>query len=320
MKFSWSALPRPFFVLAPMEGATDTCFRRIVGMCGAPDVYFTEFTSVDGMFSPGAREVQQRLRYTQTERPLIAQIWGIDPALYEKAAEHIVQLGFDGIDINMGCPERSVVKRGACSALVKNPALASRIIKATQKSVAGRIPVSIKIRIGFDDVVFEDWVPHLLQHKPAALTVHYRTTRELSEVPAHWEYATRIRELRDIHSPDTIIIGNGDVKSKNEGKEKAAEHGLDGIMIGRGVFHNPYVFDESVDWTAKTKREKLQLLKAHVDLFEATWGNTKHFATLKRFVKIYVGGFEASAALRDEMMKTNTLDELQTIIQREVQE
>ncbi len=318
MKFAWNTLPRPFFVLAPMEGATDTCFRRIVAGCAAPDVYFTEFTSVDGMFSPGAREVQQRLRYTEAERPLIAQIWGIDPQLYYKAAQHIVSLGFDGVDINMGCPERSVVKRGACSALVKNPSLASEIIEATQKGAAGKIPVSVKIRIGFNEIVYEDWVPHLLKHKPAAMTVHYRTTREMSDVPAHWEFATHIRELRDAHSPETVLIGNGDVKSRKEGLEKAGEHGLDGIMIGRGVFHNPYVFSDSVDWHGKPKNEKLALLKSHVDLFADTWGDTKHFATLKRFVKIYVGGFEASAALRDEMMKTNTLSELQTIIAREV--
>ena len=318
MKFSWNQLPRPFFVLAPMEGATDTCFRRIVGACGAPDVYFTEFTSVDGMFSPGATEVQQRLRYEESERPLIAQIWGVDPELYRKAAEHIVSLGFDGIDINMGCPERSVVKRGACSALVNNPLLASDIIEATKKGVAGRIPVSVKIRIGFNEIVYEDWVPHLLKHSPAAMTVHYRTTKEMSGVPAHWEHATRIRELRDQHSPETILIGNGDIQSRSEGIEKATEHGLDGVMIGRGVFHNPYVFDGAVDWSKKTKTEKLTLLQSHVDLFEQTWGDTKHFATLKRFVKIYVGGFEASAALRDEMMQTSSLKQLQTVIKREL--
>lgn len=318
MKFDWKKLPTPFFVLAPMEGATDTCFRRLVQSCGEPDVYFTEFTSVDGMFSPGAREVQQRLRYTEDERPLIAQIWGIDPQLYYKAARHIVELGFDGIDINMGCPERSVVKRGACSALINNPTLASEVIEATKKGVDGRIPVSVKIRIGFDGVAIDTWIPHVLKHQPAALTVHLRTTAEMSDVPAHWELATRIRELRDEHSPETILIGNGDVKSMAQGREKAAQHGYDGIMIGRGVFHNPYVFDDSIDWSTQTKKQRLELLDRHVQLFADTWGETKHFATLKRFVKVYVGGFEDSAALRDEMMKTNSLLDLQTIIRREL--
>ncbi len=318
MKFDWKSLPHPFFVLAPMEGATDTCFRQIVGGCGAPDVYMSEFTSVDGMFSPGRVEVEQRLRYSEHERPLVAQIWGIDPELFSRAAAHIVSLGFDAIDINMGCPERSVVKRGACSALIKNPTLAAQIIQAT-KDAAGTLPVSVKTRIGFDEIAIDTWIAHILAQRPAALTVHLRTTAEMSDVPAHWECADEIRALRDKISPQTILIGNGDVKSRAEGIEKATQYGYDGIMIGRGIFHNPYVFNPHVNWAECTKQQRLQLLKKHVDLFTLTWGDTKHFATLKRFVKVYTSGFEGSAAVRDEMMKTATLEELSHIIHQHLE-
>src|SRR5687768_11428242 len=120
MKSFWKDLQKPIFALAPMEGVTDTVFRRVINYCGKPSVYFTEFTNVDGLFSKGRKEVEHRLIFKKEEKPLIAQIWGMQPENYTKAAEMIVKMGFDGIDINMGCPERNVVRRGACSGLIHN--------------------------------------------------------------------------------------------------------------------------------------------------------------------------------------------------------
>lgn len=338
MSFSWQSLPKPFFALAPMEGGTDTVFRQIVNICGRPDVEFTEFTNVEGLLSKGKEEVGKRLVFDPSEKPLIAQIWGSKPESFFEVAKMLVEMGFDGIDINMGCPERTVVNNGCCSALIENPKLAAEIIQATKEGAKetltrhpdpgldpgeGSLPVSVKTRIGFKTIETDRWIGFLLQQNLDALTVHFRTQKEMSLVPAHWEEAEKVSKLRNELSPDTVIIGNGDVATKKQGRELAQKYGLDGVMIGRGVFHNPYVFNEEADYESQSKEERISLLLKHLDLFEKTWkkthplserGYAKSFPPLKRYFKIYISGFEGVADLRAKLMLTQNLDEVREVL------
>ncbi len=324
MKFSWQNIEKPFFVLAPMEGGTDTVFRQIVASCGRPDVMFTEFTNVEGLMSKGRDDVAIRLKFEKFEKPLIAQIWGKDPNSYFEVAKQLVEMGFDGIDINMGCPERTVVRNGCCSALIENHALAKEIIDAVKKG-AENLPVSVKTRIGFKTIQTEEWLGFLLQQNLDALTIHFRTQKEMSLVPAHWEEAKMAVSMRNNISKQTVIIGNGDVMSRNQGIELAQKYSLDGIMIGRGVFHNPYVFDESVNYELQTKQEKIELLKKHLNLFEKTWKDkykvdektyNKLYPPLKRFFNIYISGFDGAAELRGELMFTTNIEEARLIFSK----
>jgi len=325
MKFSWQELPKPFFTLAPMEGATDTVFRQIVASCGRPSVTFTEFTNVEGLLSKGSETVGRRLIFENTEHPIIAQIWGLDPEAYEKVAEKLSEMGFDGIDINMGCPERNVVNHGACSALIKNSKLAAKIIKSVKKG-APNLPISVKTRIGFREIETEKWISFLLQQNLDAITIHFRTQKEMSLVPAHWEEAEKISKLKEQISKGTVISGNGDVLTVKQGKKLAKQYGLDGIMIGRGVFRNPYVFDPKINYEDQTIEERINLLKKHLNLFEKTWSEThklsekdyrKSYPPLKRFFKIYISGFEGAADLREKLMATQNIMQAYEILNKQ---
>lgn len=293
-----------------MDDVTDSVFRQIVADVGKPHVFFTEFTNTDGMCSPGRSRVEKRLQFTEKERPLIAQIWGTNPDHYKQTTEIVREMGFDGVDINMGCPEKSIVKRGSCAALIKNPELASNIIKAVQ-SEAGDMPVSVKTRIGFNDIITEEWTAFLLEHELDALTIHGRTAKEESKVPAHWDEIGKVVALRDSLKKNTVIVGNGDVQSTEEGREKAAQYGVDGVMIGRGIFHNPWVFNSAVQ---AGSNERLHMLLTHAALFEQTWGTTKQFAIMRKFVKAYVHSFDGATELRIQLMETRNFAELEKVI------
>lgn len=309
-------LPKPIFSLAPMEDVTDTVFRRIILSCGKPAVFFTEFTNVDGMFSKGESVVTQRLQFEKEEKPLIAQVWGINPENYYRAAQKIVAMGFAGIDINMGCPQRDVTRHGACSALIKNHTLAQEIISATKEGIISTskdIPLSVKTRIGFSKIQTDDWIGFLLEQKLSLITVHGRTSAEMSKVPAHWDEIGKAVRLRNEMKKETRIFGNGDVVSLEEAKEKVLQYGLDGIMIGRGIFHNPWLF-AGVDPITKTVKERLELLKKHVRLYKATWGEKKHFQILKKYFKIYLNGFEGAGDMRAHFMETNSYEEALALV------
>src|SRR5437764_10610115 len=237
MKNFWNELTTPFFILAPMEDVTDTVLRQVIARCGKPAVFFTEFTNVEGMFSKGERHVNQRLQYTEAERPLVAQIWGTRPENFFKGAKKLIDMGFDGIDLNMGCPASGVMQKGACSGLINNRPLAKEIIDATKEGAAGLIPVSVKTRLGFRAIDFS-WIAFVLEQKPAVLTVHARTVSEMSKVPAHWDKLKTVVDMRDALSSETLIVGNGDIKSLDEARQKVAEAGADGAMVGRGIFDN----------------------------------------------------------------------------------
>lgn len=304
----WTDLPRPFFVLAPMEDVTDTVFRQIVDKCGAPDVYFTEFTNADGLFSRGYDYVARRLVHTKKEQPLIAQIWGTNPDNFYKAGKLLMERGFVGIDINMGCPEKGIVARGACSGLIDNPSLAKEIIIATQEGSCG-LPVSVKTRIGVKEIKTTEWASFLLGLDLDALTIHGRTSKEMSEVPAHWDEIGKVVKIRDQMGKQTAIIGNGDVVSREDGLAKVEEYGLDGIMIGRGIFKDPWIFNKERFGDSISQKEKLQMYLTHVRLYEETWKETKYFPVLKKFAKCYIHAVDGASEMRDELMRIEDFKE-----------
>lgn len=313
MKDFWQNLQKPIMALAPMEGVTDTVFRRVINICGKPSVYFTEFTNVDGLFSKGVKQVDHRLKFYPEERPLIAQIWGMKPENYTKAAQMIVKMGFDGIDINMGCPERNVVKRGACSGLIHNHKLVAEIIDATKKG-AGDLPISVKTRIGLKEIETSEWVGFLLEQNLDALTVHLRTSKEMSHPAPHWEELPKIVKLRNKISPITILLANGNIESKAEGIEIIKKYGIDGVMIGRGIFHDPFLFDGGKKLTDLSLDERMKLLLRHSELFAQEWGESKHFEILRKFYKIYTLGLPNAGELREKLMATKNLDDVKRII------
>ena len=309
----WQTLPRPLYILAPMEDVTDTVFRRIISSVGRPALYFSEFTNVDGIFSAGHTQVRQRLQFEQEEKPLIAQIWGLRPENFYKAAQELVQMGFDGIDLNMGCPQKDVIAKGACSALINNQGLAQEIIQATKEGAGGSIPVSVKTRLGLKMNQAEEWIPFLLKQDISALTIHGRTSAEMSAVPAHWDEIGNVVSMRDALGVATPIIGNGDVISLTEADEKVKKYGVDGVMIGRGIFHNPWLFARK-ELEMISLQERFDLLLSHVALFEQTWGNTKPFQVLKKYFKIYIANFPGASELRAKLMVCDTGDEVRVLI------
>ena len=294
-----------------MDAVTDTVFRQIVKANCAPDVFFTEFTNVEGLFSKGSDRVLRRFQYAKKEKPLIAQIWGLKPELFFKTALLVSELGFDGIDINMGCPVREVFKMGVCSALINNRPLAKEIIDSVKKGANG-LPISIKIRIGIKEVVTEDWAGFLLEQKIEALIIHGRTVEQMSKVPADWNEIGKVVKLRNKISPETMIIGNGDVNSYEDAEEKHNKFGVDGVMIGRGIFHNPWVFEKGNK--NHTPEEYKDVLIKHLNLYEKTYGDGRNYHIMKKFYKMYVNNFKGANQLRIKLMSTNNFKEAQEIL------
>ncbi|RMG44480.1 MAG: tRNA-dihydrouridine synthase [Candidatus Dadabacteria bacterium] len=309
----WQRLSRPIKILAPMEDVTDTVFRRIIARLGRPDLFFTEFTSADGLMSPGREKVIHRLKFTEAERPIIAQIWGNNPDNYYHAARLLVELGFDGIDINMGCPVPKVVKNGACSALIENRSLARELILAAMEGAAG-LPVSVKTRIGFNKIATEEWVGFLLELKPAAVTLHARTARQMSKAAARWEEIKKAVNLRDSMKSKALIIGNGDVSSLNDLYTRAEKYCADGVMVGRAVFDDLYFFNEEKSFKDLNLYARLTLLREHLELYYNTWRGERGFGELKKFFKIYASGFRGASALRSALVRSESVEECQAII------
>ena len=312
MQSFWDTLPKPFFVLAPMDAVTDTVFRHVVDRAARPDVFFTEFTNTDGYCSPkGHHSTYSRLLFTPDEQPLVAQIWGTNPAHFTEMAHGLKAMGYKAIDINMGCPAKDVVRKGAGSALIETPELAAEIIAAAK--TAG-LPVSVKTRVGYKTRKTEEWISFLLQQDITALTVHARTMKEMSRVPAHWEEVAKTVQLRDRIAPHTLIIGNGDVVDRADGQRRVAETGADGVMIGRGVFTNVFCFEEKP--RGHSRDELFALLRYHLALWEETWKHEVNYHALKRFFKIYVKGFSGASELREQLMQTNNVDEARAVLVR----
>lgn len=313
----WEKLKKPFFVLAPMADVTDAPFRRVIAKYGKPDVTWTEFVSADGLFLGGKDALVKDLDFTEDERPIVAQFFTSSPERMKKAAELAVELGFDGIDINMGCPDRSIEKQGAGSALMKNPELAVELINAAKEG-AGDLPVSVKTRVGYNKDELDEWLPILLKAEPAVITIHARTRKQMSKVPADWFYIKRAVEIRDEFNKinknnqcPTLIIGNGDAQNLEDAKQKAEESGADGVMLGRAIFGNPWLFDEEKGEVSI--EEKLKVLVEHTKLFEEIVPH-KNFSIMKKHYKAYVQGFDGAKELRIKLMQAKDANEIEKII------
>lgn len=313
MKNIWNELPKPFFILAPMEAVTDVVFRHIIATASKPDLFFTEFVNASSYCSEkGIHSTRGRLTFTDDEKPIIAQIWGNNPDEFEKMSIGLKQLGYSGIDINMGCPDKAVIKTGSGSALIKNPDLATQLIRAAKTS---GLPVSVKTRLGDRNTdEWRDWLRHLLHHDLANLTIHLRTRKEMSKVDAHYELIPEIKELRDKIAPNTLLTINGDIRDHEHGEELVKQYGVDGIMIGRGVFHNPYAFEK--EYHEHTRSELIQLLNIHLDLHDKCSEELepRKFDPLKRFFKIYIRDFPGASELRAKLMLTKSTDEAREIL------
>ncbi|MBI5621412.1 tRNA-dihydrouridine synthase [Candidatus Falkowbacteria bacterium] len=313
----WADLPRPFFMLAPMADVTDVAFRRIIAKYGKPDVMYTEFVSVDGLCSPQGRpKLLIDLAYSDIERPIVAQIFGSKPENFFQVAQLIKTLGFDGIDINMGCPEQSINRKQCAGAeLIRHPELAAEIVAAT-KAGAGGLPVSIKTRIGYFQDDTATWIPALLKMQPKALIIHGRTKKDMSKVPARWSSIGRAVELA--RGSGVLIVGNGDVNSLAEAKAKVAEFGVDGVMIGRGIFGNPWLFTGR-SGSETPLPQKLAVMVEHAYLFEELLGQHKPFAIMKKHFKAYVSDFPHARELRAGLMAVKSAAEAEVLVQRELQ-
>lgn len=305
-----------------MDDVTDVCFRQVVAEEGRPDVFFTEFVNVDALCSAGRVAQGRRLLFTEDQRPIVVQLWGKEPEHFRRVAAELVDRGFDGIDINMGCPDRAVLKNGLCGALIEDRVRAAEIIAAVKEGImegTGRValrgsqprihrvtrsvPISIKTRIGIRKPVTEDWIGFLLEQNLDAITIHARTVKELSKAPARWEEIRRAVDLRNTMKKDTAIIGNGDVTSRAQAYAYAQRYGCDGVMIGRGIFHNLWLFNPEKCDKEVPLAERIRVLRRHAELWEKTWGDTRPFAVFKKFLKIYIAGFSGAARLRAELME-----------------
>lgn len=307
----WKKLKKPFFVLAPMADVTDIAKRQMLVKYGKPDVLYTEFVSADGFMSKGREVLAKDLRYCENEHPLVAQFFGAKPENFYECAKVVREMGFDGFEINMGCPDRSVEKQGAGSALMKNPKLAREIIREAKRG-AGDMPVSVKTRIGYNKNEIETWLPELLAEKPAVITIHGRTRKEMSEVAAHWDVIKRAVEIAS--GSGVIIVGNGDVQSLEDGLQKAKESGVDGVMVGRGIFGNPWFFNKKISIENISLAERFAVMIEHAKLFERELTDIKGMHIMKKHYKAYVSGFDGARELRAKLMETESVKEVEEIV------
>ena len=311
----WENLPKPFLILAPMEGVTDIAFRQVIAKAGRPDLFYTEFTNVSSYASEkGRHNALERLKIAPTDSPIIAQIWGKNPDHFSELSHALESLGFSGVDLNFGCPDKHVNKAGGGAAMIKTPELAVECYRKVKE--ATNLPVSIKTRLGWAKTEeYHDWLSTLLNEHPVALTVHLRTKKEMSKVPAHYELIPEIIKLRDEISPETKLIINGDIKDRAAALELYKKYPeVDGFMIGRGVFQNPYCFTDH----APTREELMELLNLHLDLYEEMGKTPSPFPyePLKHYFKIYINNFPGASDLRAKLMETHSVAEAREVISK----
>lgn len=313
MKNFWDELPRPFYILAPMEAVTDVVFRHVVATAARPDIFFTEFTNAASYCSPkGQHSTRGRLTFTDDEQPMVAQIWGNNPDYFAQMARGLAEQGFAGIDINTGCPDKAVVKQGSGSGLIGNYELTEQLIAAAKE---GGLPVSVKARLGIRATdEYKEWLGFLLKQDIANLTIHLRTRKEMSKVPAHYELIHDIKKLRDEIAPQTLLTINGDIRDRQHGEALVQEYGVDGIMIGRGIFTNPFAFE--TEKKEHSREELLDLLRLQLDLHDkySRELEPRRFEPLKRFFKIYVRDFPGASELRDKLMHTASTNEARALL------
>lgn len=363
----WKELPKPIFVLAPLADVTDAAFRRMIakysrhtradGTEGGPDVFWTEFVSADGLCraTPEGREkLMADLKYTEEERPIVAQLFSSSEEYMEQAAALCADLGFDGIDINMGCPDKGIEKQGCGSAMIKNPTKAAAIIRAAKRG-APNLPISVKTRLGYNKDELEEWLPLLIAESPAVITIHARTRKEMSKVPARWERVARAVEIRNALKSETLILGNGDALSLEDARQKASATGADGVMLGRAIFGNPWLFhphkllperiavsessalahrtaeyaslhdstlpssSSQAEISSDKKFELIGLEERFAALIEHTklfeeLLPHKNFAVMKKHYKAYVNGFDGAHDLRAELMEQENSEKMADIL------
>lgn len=314
----WHSLPKPFFVMAPMADVTDAAFRALVAKRGKPDVFWTEFVSADGLYHtreiermPDAENPLMRdLAFEANQRPIVAQVFSSKPEMIAYATQLVAKLGFDGVDLNMGCPDRAVERQGCGAALIRNPKLAVELIRAAQE--ASPLPVSVKTRVGYHTESLDEWLAALLGVNPAAITLHLRTRKEMSAVPADWGLMKKAVAIRDKENSKALLIGNGDVQDVEDGRKKIAASGCDGAMVGRGMFGNPWVFAGRKSAEVPLE-EKLAALVELAHDFERI-SPPKNFAILKKHIKAFVTGFDGAAEFRARLMETNSASGLASAI------
>ena len=305
---------KPLFILAPMANVTDSAFRRIIAKYGKPDMMWTEFVSADGLVSKGRDVLLRDLEFSPQERPIIAQLFTGHADKMFQSAKLVKELGFDGLDINMGCPDRAVEKQGGGAAMIKDKENAVRVLRSAREGASG-IPVSIKTRLGYNKIEIKEWLAFLLEQKLPLLTIHLRTRKEMSDVRAHWELMREIIKLRDEISPETLIIGNGDVETLEQANRKVEETECDGIMIGRGIFGNPWLFSGKKIEDIPIK-EKLMVMVEHTKLFSKLLLDIKSFSIMKKHFKAYVSGWEGARELRVRLMETNSPEQVEYIVEQ----
>ncbi|KKE77924.1 tRNA-dihydrouridine synthase [Bacilli bacterium] len=308
----WRDLPRPFFILAPMEDVTDVVFRHVVSEAARPDVFFTEFTNTESYCHPeGIYSVRGRLTFTEDEQPIVAHIWGDKPEHFRQMSIGMAEMGYQGVDINMGCPVPNVATKGKGSGLIRRPEVAAELIQAAK---AGGLPVSVKTRLGYTNIEeWRDWLTHVFEQDIANLSIHLRTRKEMSKVDAHWELISEIKKLRDEVAPDTLLTINGDIPDRQTGLKLVQKFGVDGVMIGRGIFKNPFAFEKEP--REHSSQELLDLLRLHLDLFDKySKLEPRSFKPLRRFFKIYVRGIRGAGELRNQLMSTETTDEVRALL------
>lgn len=301
-----------------MDDVTDTVFRDIIAITAKPDVLFTEFTSIDGLFSRNREKVIRKLYYSEIQRPVVAQIWGSNAEKFAEAAKLVENLGFDGVDINMGCPDHGVMKSGAGASLINKYDLVRDITKSVQNAVP-YLPLSIKTRLASTQALTEQWLEFLFRLNVQAITLHARTAKDMSKVDANWGEIEKAVEIKNKVNPNVILIGNGDIKNYHDSSEKAAKYKVDGGMIGRGIFQDPWAFEKTSPKPEHTSKERLELLAKHTQLFNQKWGTSKHFEIMKKFFKIYIKGFDSADDLRKQLMSTKHFNEAWQIIEANIQ-
>lgn len=341
----WSGLPKPIIALAPMDGVTDAAFRYITDKYGKPHILFTEFTSVEGL-SRGAEVLLEAFVHHSTQTPIVAQIFGAEPESFYKTAFILGEMGYDGIDINMGCPDKNVAKHGGGAGLIRTPELAKRIVRETRRGIqdwaAGKtmeeaglpeqiyehvnrykqshldqikprreLPVSVKTRIGYDKIVTTEWISHLLETEPVNISLHGRTLKQMYTGTADWDEIAKAAEL--VHRTDTLILGNGDIKSVHEAADRSRTYGTDGALIGRAAFGNPWLFaDTQTDWKTRL-RTAVEHCRAFVDMTPE-----QHFLSLRKHMAWYCKGFDRAQEIRIQLMKTNTVEDVARVVEEAI--
>lgn len=307
----WAKLQRPIMALAPMADVTDAAFRLLITRHGKPDIFFTEFVAVDGLCSAGREKLLRDLQYHESERPIVAQFFGDKPEHFKQSAQLAVELGFDGIDINMGCPVKVICKNGSGASLINEPELAREIVQATIEG-AGELPVSVKTRIGYSKITIEEWTEHLLGVNPVAIIFHLRTKKEMSKVPAHWEVMPIPVEMAK--GSGVLILGNGDVRSREHAEELVAETGIDGVLMGRAIYGNPWLFNRQRRTEDVTLEDKFAAMIEHANLFVETYGDERSFIAMRKHLMAYASGFPGAKEFRQSLENINCPDDVEAAI------